>query len=226
MRCCRPVAGAWLVACVHAQQFIDEMIAAIQGGHHRPLARAIPRRRRVADRRRAVRGGQGAHARGAVPAVQRARRCRKAGGAHERPAAGRDPGSRGSAARRDSRAGSSSPCRRPTARCARSCSRDSSPLPAAASGRAAPRAARPAARAERARHRRVREPAARAAAKAAGAPLDAALVRRETRRGHFRTPACRSCRSRATARDPAFMDAEKIVWDWPDVGARVIEEFR
>ena len=27
-------------------------------------------------------------------------------------------------------------------------------------------------------------------------------------------------------RDPAFMNPEKIVWDWPEVGSRIIEEFR
>jgi len=32
-------------------------------------------------------------------------------------------------------------------------------------------------------------------------------------------------RSRGT-RDASFLDSEKIVWEWPDVTARIIEEFR
>lgn len=64
-----------------------------------------------------------------------------------------------------------------------------------------------------------------AAARAAGVPLDAALVRRE-----LGTVAAESAVPAAVPedddRDPAFMDAEKIVWEWPEVGARVIEEFR
>ena len=64
-----------------------------------------------------------------------------------------------------------------------------------------------------------------AAAHAAGAPLDAKLVRREL--GAVTPYAGVPVIAQANdGRDPAFMDAEKIVWDWPEVGARVIEEFR
>jgi chromosomal replication initiator protein len=64
-----------------------------------------------------------------------------------------------------------------------------------------------------------------AAAHAAGTPLDAKLVRREL--GAVTPYAGVPVVAQANdARDPAFMDAEKIVWDWPEVGARVIEEFR
>jgi chromosomal replication initiator protein len=64
-----------------------------------------------------------------------------------------------------------------------------------------------------------------AAAQAAGAPLDAQLVRTElgVATPYAGVPVAPRARDE---RDPAFMDAEKIVWDWPDVGARVIEEFR
>ena len=64
-----------------------------------------------------------------------------------------------------------------------------------------------------------------AAADAAGAPLDARLVRRELGAvtPYAGVPVVSTIND---DRDPAFMDAEKIVWDWPEVGARVIEEFR
>ncbi|HEY2850397.1 MAG TPA: DnaA/Hda family protein [Gemmatimonadaceae bacterium] len=64
-----------------------------------------------------------------------------------------------------------------------------------------------------------------AAALAAGAPLDAALVRHElgVDTPYAGAPAVAQAND---ARDPAFMDAEKVVWDWPEVSARIIEEFR
>jgi chromosomal replication initiation ATPase DnaA len=64
-----------------------------------------------------------------------------------------------------------------------------------------------------------------AAALAAGVPLDAKLVRSEL---GVATPyaGVTTVPPVNDVRDPAFMNAEKIVWDWPDVGARVIEEFR
>jgi hypothetical protein len=30
----------------------------------------------------------------------------------------------------------------------------------------------------------------------------------------------------ARAGDSAFLDRERVVWDWPDIGARLIEELR
>jgi chromosomal replication initiator protein len=64
-----------------------------------------------------------------------------------------------------------------------------------------------------------------AAAQSAGVPFDAALVRTEL---GVATPyaGVTTVPPINDMRDPAFMDAEKIVWDWPDVGARVIEDFR
>jgi chromosomal replication initiator protein len=64
-----------------------------------------------------------------------------------------------------------------------------------------------------------------AAAHAAGEPLDAKLVRREL--GAVTPYAGVPVITQASDdRDPAFMDAEKIVWDWPEVGSRIIEEYR
>jgi len=64
-----------------------------------------------------------------------------------------------------------------------------------------------------------------AVAHAAGAPLDAKLVRREL--GAVTPYAGVPVVAQSSdERDQAFMDAEKIVWDWPEVGARIIEEFR
>ncbi len=64
-----------------------------------------------------------------------------------------------------------------------------------------------------------------AAADASGSPLDAKLVRREL--GAV-TPyaGVPVVKEENEQRDPAFMDAEKIVWEWPEVSSRVIEEFR
>jgi chromosomal replication initiator protein len=64
-----------------------------------------------------------------------------------------------------------------------------------------------------------------ASADAAGVPLDARLVRRELGAvtPYAGVPVITQVND---TRDPAFMDAEKIVWEWPEVSARVIEEFR
>jgi chromosomal replication initiator protein len=64
-----------------------------------------------------------------------------------------------------------------------------------------------------------------AAADAAGAKLDAALVRRElgVTTPYSGVPLVGSSNGE---RDATFMNAEKIVWEWPEVGARVIEELR
>ncbi|MFI5245594.1 MAG: DnaA ATPase domain-containing protein, partial [Gemmatimonadales bacterium] len=64
-----------------------------------------------------------------------------------------------------------------------------------------------------------------AAANAAAVPLDANLVRRELGAA-VRYAGAPPVLQDDQPRDPACMDAEKIVWAWPDVGARVIEEFR
>ena len=64
-----------------------------------------------------------------------------------------------------------------------------------------------------------------AAADASGSPLDARLVRRELGAvtPYAGVPVVTQPNDE---RDPAFMDAEKVVWDWPEVSSRVIEEFR
>ena len=64
-----------------------------------------------------------------------------------------------------------------------------------------------------------------ASAHALGVPLDAKLVRSElgVATPYAGVPVTSHVHDE---RDPAFMDAEKIVWDWPEVGARVIEDFR
>ncbi|MGH7653360.1 MAG: DnaA ATPase domain-containing protein [Gemmatimonadaceae bacterium] len=64
-----------------------------------------------------------------------------------------------------------------------------------------------------------------AAANAAGTQVDAALVRSELGVATPYAGVVIAPRKR-DQRDPAFMDAEKIVWDWPEVAARLIEDFR
>jgi chromosomal replication initiation ATPase DnaA len=66
-----------------------------------------------------------------------------------------------------------------------------------------------------------------AAADASGALVSAGLARAEL--GLAReTPytAARTIAPGKDTRDRAFLDLEKVVWDWPDVSARVIEELR
>jgi chromosomal replication initiator protein len=62
------------------------------------------------------------------------------------------------------------------------------------------------------------------AADVAGVPISLALARAELGgAGTEPVPAPEAMRASA---DPFFLDDEKVVWDWPDVGGRVIEEFR
>lgn len=63
-----------------------------------------------------------------------------------------------------------------------------------------------------------------AAADVAGAPLDLAMARAELDPAGL--PAAPEPAAVRAAADTFFLDDEKIVWDWPDVGARVIEEVR
>ena len=66
-----------------------------------------------------------------------------------------------------------------------------------------------------------------AAADATGAPITPQLAREEL--GLARGTSFAGTRASAptdSRRDAAFLDHEKIVWEWPDVGARVIEELR
>jgi chromosomal replication initiation ATPase DnaA len=58
-------------------------------------------------------------------------------------------------------------------------------------------------------------------ARAAGGPITMSIVRRELNSGGAATPT-----SVPTIADKSFLDAEKIVMDWPDLDGRVIEELR
>jgi chromosomal replication initiation ATPase DnaA len=79
------------------------------------------------------------------------------------------------------------------------------------------------------------------AAQAAGAPLDVELARRELERGaaaasgpasngvvRVATPSSSVVASARNGRayDAILLDREKVVWEWPDVSGRAIEELR
>lgn len=57
-----------------------------------------------------------------------------------------------------------------------------------------------------------------------GVPLSVAIAKAELE-GAGSAPVPPPASIRASV-DPFFLDDEKVVWDWPDVGGRVIEEFR
>jgi hypothetical protein len=59
------------------------------------------------------------------------------------------------------------------------------------------------------------------AARASGGVITLSLVRRELSSGGAATPV-----SVPAIADKAFLDAEKIVMEWPDLDGRVIEELR
>ena len=61
-----------------------------------------------------------------------------------------------------------------------------------------------------------------AAAELAGAPLTISVARSEL--GEGSGPAASFTQTQPQVGDPTFLDAEKVVWDWPDTGGRVIEE--
>jgi chromosomal replication initiation ATPase DnaA len=62
-----------------------------------------------------------------------------------------------------------------------------------------------------------------AAADVAGLPLSLALARAELEGGGA---ALTSAPPLTSVADPFFLDDEKVVWDWPDVGGRAIEDLR
>ena len=62
------------------------------------------------------------------------------------------------------------------------------------------------------------------AAVVVGVPLNALFARKELEGGAI-APAP-SIQSNGRDADPFFLDEEKILWDWPDVTGRAIEEFR
>lgn len=64
-----------------------------------------------------------------------------------------------------------------------------------------------------------------AAADALGVPLDAALAREEL--GLSSVELVRAPDAAvASAGDPTFLDRERVVWEWPDVSGRLIDELR
>lgn len=64
-----------------------------------------------------------------------------------------------------------------------------------------------------------------AAADRAGVPLTLPIARSELGRTPARTPLWTVSAGGARS-DPFFLDGEKVIWDWPDVSGRVIEELR
>ncbi len=65
-----------------------------------------------------------------------------------------------------------------------------------------------------------------AAADAHGAPLDAARAREELGLGAAATATMAPAAAAASAGDSLFLDRERVIWDWPDIGGRLIEELR
>ena len=65
-----------------------------------------------------------------------------------------------------------------------------------------------------------------AAADARGTPLDAALAREELGLGADATTTMAPAAAAVAAGDRTFLDRERVVWDWPDVTARLIEDLR
>jgi len=62
------------------------------------------------------------------------------------------------------------------------------------------------------------------AADVVGVPLTASFARKELE-GQIAAPAMAHTGNGHPA-DPLFLDEEKVIWDWPDVSGRAIEEFR
>ncbi|MGE5728072.1 MAG: hypothetical protein ACM34L_05680, partial [Gemmatimonas sp.] len=62
------------------------------------------------------------------------------------------------------------------------------------------------------------------AAAVVGVPLNASFARKELEGGA--TAPSLSRQSNGREADSFFLDEEKILWDWPDVTGRAIEEFR
>jgi len=62
------------------------------------------------------------------------------------------------------------------------------------------------------------------AAEVVGVPLTASFARKELE-GRLAAPAL-AHNGNGHPADPLFLDEEKVIWDWPDVSGRAIEEFR
>ena len=65
-----------------------------------------------------------------------------------------------------------------------------------------------------------------AAADARGGALDAALAREELGLGASASATMAPAAAAQAAGDRTFLDRERVVWDWPDIGARLVEELR
>jgi chromosomal replication initiator protein len=65
-----------------------------------------------------------------------------------------------------------------------------------------------------------------AAADALGIPLDAALAREELGLGAAASATVAPAAAAASAGDRTFLDRERVVWEWADIGGRLIEEMR
>ena len=65
-----------------------------------------------------------------------------------------------------------------------------------------------------------------AAADARGVALDAKLAREELGLGEGATSTLAPAAAAEAAGDRTFLDRERVVWEWPDIGARLIEELR
>lgn len=65
-----------------------------------------------------------------------------------------------------------------------------------------------------------------AAADAQNVPLNAALAREELGLGAAATATMAPAAAVASAGDSPFLDRERVIWDWPDIGGRLIEELR
>jgi chromosomal replication initiation ATPase DnaA len=65
-----------------------------------------------------------------------------------------------------------------------------------------------------------------AAADSAGAPLDATRAREELGLGSAATATMAPAAAAASAGDSLFLDRERVIWEWPDIGGRLIEELR
>jgi chromosomal replication initiator protein len=65
-----------------------------------------------------------------------------------------------------------------------------------------------------------------AAADALGVPLDAALARDELGLGAATSSTVAPAAVSASAGDRTFLDRERVVWEWADIGGRLIEDLR
>ncbi len=65
-----------------------------------------------------------------------------------------------------------------------------------------------------------------ASADARGVVLDAALAREELGLGAGAATTMAPAAVAEAAGDPTFLDRERVVWEWPDIGGRLVEELR